>query len=76
MVNALSSVVRYAMKPLLLALFSFVTTLASAVTEGETEHFYYRMPSAEEPYIDTQRGSRMFAFKGTQIMLSDDCGKT
>ncbi len=64
------------MKPLLLALFSFAATLASAVTEGETEHFYYRMPSAEEPYIDTQRGSRMFAFKGTQIMLSEDCGKT
>ena len=70
-----SSVVRHAMKPLLLALFSFATTHASAVTEGETEHFYYRMPSAEEPYIDTQRGSRMFAFKSTQIMLSDDCGK-
>jgi hypothetical protein len=64
------------MKPLLLALFSFASTLASALTEGETEHFYYRMPSAEEPYIDTQRGSRMVAFKGTQIMLSDDCGKT
>jgi hypothetical protein len=64
------------MKPLLLALFSFAATLASALTEGETEHFYYRMPSAEEPYIDTQRGSRMFAFKGTQIMLSEDCGKT
>jgi hypothetical protein len=76
MVAASSSVVRYAMKPLLLALFSFASTLASALTEGETEHFYYRMPSAEEPYIDTQRGSRMVAFKGTQIMLSDDCGKT
>jgi hypothetical protein len=64
------------MKLLLLVLFSFVVGIASAAIEGETEHFHYRMPSAEEPYIDTQRGSRMFAFKGAQIMLSDDCGKT
>ncbi|MBK8035942.1 MAG: hypothetical protein IPK22_02225 [Verrucomicrobiaceae bacterium] len=64
------------MKLLPLILCSFVVSIASAAIEGETEHFYYRMPSAEEPYIDTQRGSRMFAFKGTQIMLSDDCGKT
>lgn len=71
-----SSVVRHAMKSLLLALFSFATPLISAVTEGKTEHFYYRMPSAEEPYIDTQRGSRMFAFHGTKIMLSEDCGQT
>lgn len=43
---------------------------------GETEHFLYRMPSPDEPYIDSQRDNRMFGFKGTQIMLSDDCGKT
>ena len=51
-------------------------THAAAAGTGETEHFLYRMPSADEPYIDSQRGSRMFGFKGTTIMLSDDCGKT
>ena len=44
--------------------------------EGETEHFWYRMPSADEPYIDTQRDSKAFAFQGTQILLSEDNGKT
>ncbi len=50
--------------------------LQAAAIEGETEHFYYRMPSLDGPYIDTQRGSKAFAFQGTKIMLSDDCGKT
>lgn len=48
----------------------------AAAIEGETEHFLYRMPSPDEPYIDSQRGSRMFGFKGARIMLSDDCGMT
>jgi hypothetical protein len=43
---------------------------------GETEHFLYRMPSADAPYIDTQRDSKAFAFKGTRIMLSADNGTT
>lgn len=67
------------LRPLLAAclfLPGIIATQAAPAVEGETEHFYYRMPSSEEPYIDTQRGSRAFAFKGTQIMLSDDCGKT
>lgn len=65
------------MKPLHFALLSLilVTTVPAAI-EGETEHFYYRMPSTDEPYIDTQRDSRMFAFHGTKIMLSENCGKT
>ncbi len=63
---------------LLTALFALASVLshaAPAVT-GETEHFFYRMPSSDEPYIDTQRGSKAFAFLGTKIMLSEDCGKT
>ena len=59
-----------------LLLPGFSKTHAAASTSGETEHFYYRMPSSEEPYIDSQRDNRMFGFKGTKIMLSEDCGKT
>ena len=43
---------------------------------GENEHFVWRILSKDEPYIDTQRDDRAFAFKGTQIMLSEDCGKS
>ncbi|MCP5558979.1 MAG: hypothetical protein H7A55_14640 [Verrucomicrobiaceae bacterium] len=50
--------------------------LVAASLEGETEHFWYRMPSADEPYIDTQRDNKAFAFQGTQIMLSEDNGMT
>lgn len=50
--------------------------LQAAAIEGETEHFHYRMPSLDGPYIDSQRGSKAFAFQGMKIMLSDDCGKT
>ena len=50
--------------------------LSAAGIEGETEHFWYRMPGPNTPYIDTQRGSKAFAFSGTQIMLSEDCGKS
>lgn len=52
-----------------------VSALAETIT-GETEHFVYRIPSADEPYVDTQRDNRAFAFLGTKIMLSEDCGKT
>jgi hypothetical protein len=52
-----------------------VSALAETIT-GETEHFVYRIPSADEPYVDTQRDNRAFAFLGTRIMLSEDCGKT
>jgi hypothetical protein len=50
-------------------------TYAAGIS-GETEHFLYRMPSPDEPYIDSQRDNRMFGFQGTKIMLSEDCGKT
>ena len=65
------------MKPRLLALFAaLIPASAPAAIEGENEHFHYRMPSADEPYIDTQRDNRMFAFQGEKIMLSEDCGRT
>ena len=43
---------------------------------GENEHFVWRIPGADEPYIDTQRDHKAFGFQGTKIMLSEDCGKT
>lgn len=48
----------------------------SAAMEGETEHFHWRIPGAEEPYVDTQRGDAAFAFQGTRVMLSEDNGRT
>jgi hypothetical protein len=59
-----------------LLLPAFSKSHAAPAIEGETEHFYYRMPATDGPYIDSQRGSRAFAFGGGKIMLSDDCGKT
>ena len=49
---------------------------AAPAIEGETEQFLYRMPSSDDPYIDTQRGSAAFAFQGAKIMLSEDNGRT
>ena len=59
-----------------LLLPAFSKSHAAPAIEGETEHFYYRMPATDEPYIDSQLGSRAFAFGGGKIMLSEDCGKT
>ena len=76
-VRAFGAVLCDVMKPLLLTLLAaLITTSMPAAIEGETEHFYYRMPSPDEPYIDTQRDNKAFGFKGTKIMLSEDCGKT
>jgi hypothetical protein len=61
--------------PLLLCLTALALPVAAAL-EGETEHFFWRIPGPEEPYVDSQRDARMFAFQGTQILLSEDCGKT
>ncbi|MCB1278644.1 hypothetical protein [Prosthecobacter sp.] len=57
-------------------LSGFQSSLSAAAIEGDTEHFFYRMPSADDPYIDTQRDNKAFAFQGTQILLSEDNGKT
>jgi len=50
--------------------------LADTAITGETAHFIYRIPSADEPYIDSQRDNKAFAFQDARIMLSEDCGKT
>lgn len=59
-----------------LLLPSLRTLNAAPAIEGETEHFLYRMPSTDSPYIDTQRDNKAFAFGGGKIMLSEDNGKT
>ena len=61
--------------PLLLCL-ALAALPVSAAIEGETEHFHWRIPGPEEPYVDTQRGDRAFAFQGTRVMLSEDNGRT
>lgn len=55
------------------------TTLLRAAAEGgvgETDHFHYRLAPADGPYIDTQRGSRAFGFRGGKIFLSEDNANT
>ena len=61
--------------PLLSCLIALALPAAAAI-EGETKHFYWRISGPDEPYVDSQRDARMFAFQGTQILLSEDCGKT
>jgi hypothetical protein len=43
---------------------------------GETEHFWYRLGSADAPWIDTQRGRRAFGFRDKKMFLSEDNGRT
>ena len=43
--------------------------------DGETEHFWYRLAPAD-PYIDSQRDHKAFAFRKGVILLSEDNGKT
>lgn len=57
-------------------LIANIALQAAPEIKGETDRFYYRVPSSDEPYIDSQRDSRVFAFQGAKIMLSEDCGKT
>jgi hypothetical protein len=57
----------------------FLPTLTrshAADITGENDHFHYRMPALDGPYIDSQRDNQAFAFTTGKIMLSDDCGKT
>lgn len=49
---------------------------AANAIEGETEHFFYRMPAPGGPYIDSQRENQAFGFGGGKILLSEDCGRT
>lgn len=50
--------------------------LHAAAIEGENDHFVWRIPGPEEPYVDSQRDNKAFAFQETRIMLSEDCGRT
>tara|TARA_B100000959_G_scaffold215012_1_gene226390 strand:- start:4963 stop:6951 length:1989 start_codon:yes stop_codon:yes gene_type:complete len=43
--------------------------------DGETEHFWYRLAPVD-PYIDSQRDNKAFAFRKGVILLSEDNGKT
>lgn len=43
---------------------------------GETDHFFYRLADADAPWVDTQRGSRAFAFSEGRIHVSDDNSRT
>ena len=54
---------------------SLEQVLASGKTQGETEHFWWRIPP-DLPYIDSQRGSKAFAFDDKTIFLSEDNAKT
>jgi len=47
----------------------------SAMTEGETDHFWYRLATGG-PYIASQRDNRAFGFGTGKILLSEDNGKT
>jgi hypothetical protein len=60
----------------LLAVAATASLAAQPERVGETPHFWYRMPAEDAPYVDSQRDALAFAFKGQQIMLSEDCGKT
>mgnify|MGYP006425906625 FL=1 len=46
-----------------------------AATQGETEHFWYRL-APEGPYIDSQRDNKAFGFRDGKIFLSEDNAKT
>ena len=43
---------------------------------GETAHFTYRLAPADAPWIDTQRGSRSFAFSEKTLFVSEDNSRT
>lgn len=50
---------------------------AAGEVVGENDHFHYRRPSPDGPYIDSQRDHRAFAFTGDgHILLSEDCSQT
>ena len=47
----------------------------SGTTEGETDHFWYRL-APDGPYIDSQRDNKAFSFDEDNIFLSEDNGRT
>jgi hypothetical protein len=42
---------------------------------SSTDHFWYRKPT-DNPYIDSQRGSRAFSFSDNMVFLSEDNSHT
>ena len=44
---------------------SIAAPRAAASTEGETDHFWYRLAPAD-PYIDSQRENKAFGFRGRE----------
>lgn len=61
---------------ILFVLLGTVDANAAPPASGETEHFWYRIAPADQPYIDTQRGSRAFGFRDGKVYLSEDNAKT
>lgn len=47
----------------------------SGATEGETDHFWYRL-APEGPHVDSQRANKAFGFGQRTIFLSVDNGQT
>lgn len=48
---------------------------AAVNDEGSTDHFWYRLASAD-PYVDSQRDNRAFGFGNGKIFLSEDNGQS
>ncbi|MDE0818660.1 MAG: hypothetical protein OSA92_13425, partial [Pirellulaceae bacterium] len=48
---------------------------SAASSEGETDHFWYRLAAAD-PYIDSQRDHKAFGFSDEKILLSEDNART
>lgn len=48
---------------------------AQGPAQGETDHFWWRIPS-DQPYVDSQRDHKAFAFDDQSIYLSQDNAKT
>ena len=67
--------------PFVGAIFIVVTQRSNAApmsiasTDGETDHFWYRLAAAD-PYIDSQRDNKAFGFSTEKIFLSEDNART
>ncbi|NOX99106.1 MAG: hypothetical protein GXP30_05130 [Verrucomicrobia bacterium] len=51
-------------------------SLAATDTEGETDHFWYRLAPTDGPYIDTQRDNKAFGIGEEKIHFSEDNART
>ena len=55
--------------------FPIDMSAAADAVSGETDHFWWRL-GPESPYVDSQRGSKAFAFSDDSVFLSEDNAKT